>query len=216
MNSTNTETKADVPRSFAEQLNKDGFTVIPCLAEADLEAVRSQFDRAVASFPEFKPDAQEYVMGGFSAFGNPASFHNNFVRKVRQWAMYSAVSGLWRDYIPAYKAGYKLEQCIDRMMLRPKGKAPSAESWHRDEAINSGKNDQVFGGWINLDSAPQFFNCVPRSHTAQPNRHGGFARIETDEEKQRHKRNAKKKSRSPLATSSFSLNTLSTKSGRSK
>lgn len=187
----NTEAKSDTLQSFAEQLNVNGFTVIPCLDEADLPTVRAKFDRAVASFPEFKPDAKEFVMGGFSAFGNPASFHNGFVREVRQWAMYSAVSELWKEYIPAYKTGYKLEQCIDRMMLRPKGKAPASESWHRDEAVNSGKNDQVFGGWINLDSSPQFFNCVPRSHTVQPDRHGGFARIVSDEEKKHHKRNAR-------------------------
>lgn len=175
----------DARDSYATQLHTYGVTVIPCLDEDTLAAQRAHFDAAAASFPEFKPNATGLVMGGFSALGNPASFHNPFVRRVRQWCMHAAVEELWADYVAAYKPGAKLEQCIDRMMLRPAGVAPSAESWHRDEALHSGADDETFGGWLNLDDRPQYFNCVPGTHAARPNQHGGFARI-TSKAEQEH------------------------------
>lgn len=52
-----------------------------------------------------------------------------------------------------------LEMLIDRMMFRSESQAPSAEAWHRDvvppEKI--GVNDEIYGGWINLDAKSQFF-----------------------------------------------------------
>jgi hypothetical protein len=169
---------------YAEELRTKGVTVIPCLAADMLPSIRHEYNAAVASFPEFKAGATAFVMGGFSALGNPASFHNPFVRQVRQWCMHAGVTHLWSQYIQAYKPAFKLEQCVDRMMLRPAGVSPSAESWHRDEAKTAGPNDETFGGWINLDSQPQFFNCVLETHTSHPNQHGGFAPIKDKNEQE--------------------------------
>lgn len=174
----------------SDELRLDGVCVIPCVDPDKLPEYRAQFDNMVRAFPEFLPGARKFVMGGFSALGNPASFHNPFVRLLRQWAMYAAVTELWADYIPKYKPNYRLEQCIDRMMLRLRGDAPSPESWHRDEAVGTAASDETFGGWINLDDQDQFFNCVKQSHAERPNKGGGFAPIKSADEKAMYKARA--------------------------
>lgn len=184
---------ADDALSHAQQLHRHGVTVIPCLpGEAgrpcDMSAYRCQFDAAVASFPEYAEGATDLVMGGFRALGNPASFHNRFVRRLRQWAMHAAVTHLWAEYTQRYMPEARLEQCIDRMMLRPKGIKPSPESWHRDEAINALPKDHTFGGWVNLDDRPQYLNCVPGTHRAQRTQKGGFAPIKSAQDKARYER----------------------------
>ena len=54
----------------------------------------------LAGFPEFVQDGKKplemYVMGGFGALGNPASFHNPFVRKLRNWIMHMAITQLFK------------------------------------------------------------------------------------------------------------------------
>jgi hypothetical protein len=176
--------------SYTDQLKTHGFVVLPCLDVEVLSKIRDQFDDTVASFPEYKKGANRFVMGGFSAFGNPASFHNPFVRRVRQWCMYATVQHLWSEYVGKSKKK-RLEQCIDRMMLRPRGASPSAESWHRDEARQTDyDDDETFGGWINFDDQSQYFNCVPKSHVTQ-NKHHGFAAIKDAKEKAEHRRNCR-------------------------
>lgn len=78
------------PRTvYCDQLRQDGVTVIPFLAPSSLGAMRDRFDDECVNFPEFhmRPSCGTYVLGGFAAFGNPGSFHNEFVRRVRSWAM---------------------------------------------------------------------------------------------------------------------------------
>ena len=133
------------------------------------------------NFPEFKHPLPEhyryqtpkgnakkanlqFVGGGFSALGNPASFHNPWVRKIREWCMATMVP-FFGDLLNLTESkGYHLEQIIDRMMYRPIGQKPSKEAWHRDETPNALSEDMMFGGWINLDSHPQYFSCVPGTH----------------------------------------------------
>jgi hypothetical protein len=171
--------------TLAQQLKTEGVAVVPCLQKHLLPDIRAEFDATLKSFPEFREGATAFSMGGFSALGNPASFHNPLVRRIREWCMHACVTHLWREYIREYKPTFKLEQCVDRMMLRPAGVSPSKESWHRDEAINSGPADETFGGWINLDDQPQFFNCVLGTHVVA-NRRGGFATIKSEVEKARY------------------------------
>jgi hypothetical protein len=64
------------------------------------------------------------------------------------------------------------------MLYRKKGLKPTAESWHRDEAINTNPDDVVYGGWINLDSTSQYFSCMPGTHRGAKTHHGGFAKID--------------------------------------
>lgn len=140
--------------------------------------MRREFDDTLEHFPEYNRDDRDatrdargnkiaYALGGFGALGNPASFHNPFVRKLRQWAMTAAVDGVFSSYVQLYHDdNTRLEALFDRMMFRPKGAAPSAESWHRDVTPKEylHEDDEVFGGWLNLDSENQYFSYVPESH----------------------------------------------------
>ena len=54
---------------------------------------------------------------------------------------------------------------------------------HRDECPRAKAGDDVFGGWINLDDAPQVFRCAPRSHQEVGNRNNGFAKLTVEEER---------------------------------
>lgn len=154
--------------SYADALHEIGVIVVPCINECMLPSLRQEFEETVRNFPEFVDGAEEFIMGGFCALGNPASFHNPFVRKLREWALHTSVNKVWKDYVRKYKQGSKLEQVFDRMMRRPVGKSPTAESWHRDIAFKQREGDEVFGGWINLDSKPQYFNCVLNTHKDHP------------------------------------------------
>lgn len=146
----------------AKILKDKGYYVVPVpwMDQARRAATRSEFKRFLHSMPEFKKGASSYVLGGFSALGNPSSFHNPLVRKLRQYAMHEVVP------ILSHVAGsdYALEQVIDRMLFRPKGQAATGESWHRDEALRAKPKDKMFGGWWNFNDANQLFSCIPGSH----------------------------------------------------
>ena len=141
----------------------------------NLPQLQKEFRETCQRFPEFKdaPLARPpFVLGGFAALGNPASFHNPCVRKVRQWCHAAVV-----DCLRHLADGRRLEQTVDRMMYRVKGTGPGRESWHRDEAPLARDDDITFGGWINLDSSPQYFSCAPGSHCKTGTGSGsGFAR----------------------------------------
>ena len=154
---------------------------------------RGFLKRAVDSAPEFKErpageslfDAQdvELAVGGFAALAHPSSFHNEFARALRFKAEHYVVEenifGL-DDGGP--NAGKNLEQIVDRTMIRRPGQTPTAELWHRDIARGTMDNDEVFGGWINLDTDnDQYFSCVPGSSDERPiagvDYEEGFAKI---------------------------------------
>jgi len=166
----------------AAHLHTEGYAVVEAAAPMGTAAARAtaraEFLAAVRTSPEFLPGAEAFVMGGFAALANPSSFHNPFVRRLRRQAM-DALLPLLRDYIRQFMpnpAEFKIEQVIDRMMLRHAGVSATAESWHRDEAVNVLDDDVVFGGWWNLSEHDQVFIGVPRTHTAVKG-HGGFAPI---------------------------------------
>lgn len=151
-------------------------------SEQTLTDARKEFMETVTSFPEFAVHApgQEYVMGGFAALGNPASFHNMFVRRMRQWCMAEVIdSGVLAPYL---REGFKLEQIVDRMMLRRKGTSVTAESWHRDEAALAVAGDKIFGGWINLDEKPQYFSCISSTHK-EVKGYKGFAKVSKEQQR---------------------------------
>lgn len=156
-----------------KRLVNEGFLVInpKWMTEELREQLRVEFVQTCREFPEFQnPKDDIYVLGGFSALGNPGSFHNPFVRKLRQWVMWSIVPVLRR-----LANGRKLEQVMDRMMYRTPGKAVASETWHRDEAPKADDTDDVFGGWINLDSHSHSFSCIPGSHKGV-SKHSGFGK----------------------------------------
>ena len=159
-------------------LNERGYIVIdfPWMTPSKLIQIKREFDTTLRQFREYKEGANEYVMGGFSALGNPSSFHNTLVRTLRMNAMAELIP-LFKEYISELEGDdWKLEQDIDRMLFRKQGKSPSRETFHRDEAINAEDSDKIFGGWINLDTHDQFFSCVPGTHT-EVQGHSGFSLI---------------------------------------
>lgn len=186
--------KNNIRLSPYESLIRTGVTTLKVLNLDEIPKYRADFLNTMRAFPEYKRDIENvdldsggnpmvYVLGGFGALGNPASFHNPFVRKLRM-RIKKAVIPLFKDVIENSPHGpLNLEMLVDRMMFRTESQAPSAESWHRDvvppETI--GDQDEIYGGWINLDTKSQFFSCIPGSHLGVSLKllKKGFAKIPT-------------------------------------
>jgi hypothetical protein len=135
-------------------------------------------DGALPNPTTFDNDAFFPVEGGFAAMGNPSSFHNPFVRKLR---MAAHVAVLESGVIP-FAADENFEQVADRLMLRRSIKNPTAEAWHRDEAKFAVPGDTVYGGWVNLDTErAQVFSMVPFSANQVAGQNNGFARVDESE-----------------------------------
>jgi hypothetical protein len=171
------------PQVKLAELQRNGVVVLPVpwMDKEKRSKTRAIMLDQMARFPEFKSGATSYVMGGFSALGNPASFHNLFVRRIRQYAMVEVlplISALIKSQ--DNPGEWALEQVIDRMMWRPAGLKATAESWHRDEAILAKDTDMIFGGWWNYDDVNQGFSCIPGTHT-EVSGHSGFVTIKGKE-----------------------------------
>jgi len=160
----------------ARALARDGVAVAALLTPAEVAHYRQRLlDVELPAMPEFAHPIDKYVDGGFGALANPASFHNPTVRELRQkiarrtWAFFQAVCE--REH-PG-ESGWRLEQLLDRLALRPTGSSTSAETWHRDQSPTL---DTVFGGWVNLDlselggaaQGTQYFSCNPGTHRLSP------------------------------------------------
>jgi hypothetical protein len=151
-----------------EELLKNGVVVIPFLDAKNLPNQRAFFHLAIDTFKEYI-DVTHPVLGGFAAFGNPSSFHNVFVRQLREGVYEHVKNKLLRPYAQKVNLELRSEMLFDRMLLRRQGQNPTAESWHRDVCVkppksNLTKGDDILGGWLNLDNDNQFFSCVPGSH----------------------------------------------------
>lgn len=169
----------------------DGVKVIK-VPDFPLEQIQREVMATCNSFPEYRSGhTQQYVLGGFAALGNPASFHNPLVRKLREWCM-AALMPEFRTVAAALPRNFRLEQMYDRMMVRTKGESPSKESWHRDED-SAATDDIKFGGWCNLDSTPQVFSCIRGTHSPAGSRGGGFAKLTKAEQKRWDKLDETKK-----------------------
>lgn len=176
------------PQVKLKELQEKGVTVIPVawMNAKKRWTTRSIFKDQVSRFPEFKPGATQFVLGGFSALGNPSSFHNVFARRIRQYAMVELMP-LFRALVESQDdpQEWKLEQIIDRMMWRPAGVTATAESWHRDESTLAKDDDLIFGGWWNFDDTPQGFSVVLGTHKGVRG-HSGFAAIKDKELKKKY------------------------------
>ena len=161
-----------------QQLKRTGVTTIPVFYnDADLHLYQQKFQEILLTFPEYSRSPRDptlninqqkliYVLGGFAAFGNPASFHNNVVRQLRIICRKRVLPLFQTLSKNSFRKLDNLEMLWDRMMYRYRGQTPSAETWHRD--VIPGKKisewDEVFGGWVNLDSESQYFSCILGSH----------------------------------------------------
>lgn len=177
-------------------LFEDGFVVIPFIETNELLEYQEKFHYTEANFPEFKivPGSRfPYVLGGFAAYGNPASFHNPLVKNLRSRAFENIKR---KNIFPQFlrqsglaASSYKLELLFDRMMHRHAGQSPTPESAHRDvtPANELSDGDFIFGGWVNLTLEPQIFVCKPGSHrdamntTAASRRTEGFNKLDKEE-----------------------------------
>jgi len=150
-----------------DSYKKIGVVTLKIIDPAQIADYQKQFHNAQLSFPEYqrsldspthRPDGQPliYVAGGFAAYGNPGSFHNMFARDLIKKA-YPIVKDFLSKVIK--NKNTKISAIKDRMMLRPAGKQPTAEAWHRDVI---GKH--IIGGWINLDTKSQYFTFIPGTH----------------------------------------------------
>jgi len=121
-------------------------------------------------------------MGSFGALGNPSSFHHPVVRELRLHCMAAAVN-FFRQHLQmrTQPMNRRLELLWDRLCLRHAGDKMSGETAHRDVAKFKLPEDEIFGGWLNLDAQSQYFHCVPGSHRDVTSTNlGGFCR-ESDE-----------------------------------
>lgn len=158
-------------QSLAEKLSTHGYVVLTDTWLRDptvRRSVRSELIHDVQNYREFKtplPKNEPLVLGGFSALGNPSSFHSPTVRYLRQWCM-STVVPMFRSFIQDIirDPNLSLEQVIDRVLIRPPKASASPESWHRDVARVPDLADITFGGWVNLDDKTQYFSCAPKTH----------------------------------------------------
>jgi len=149
-------------------MNADGYLLIKVFEEGELPDLRKNMLITCKFFPEFTNfSINKFVMGGFGALGNPASFHNYFVRWHRL--------RLYRRVEKLFPGDRKVQALFDRMMIRPAFECPSRESWHRDVAPDTLDGDIVLGGWTNFDSLPQYFSCIPGTHG--PSGKSGFVAI---------------------------------------
>ena len=184
-----------------QKLKRVGVVTIPVIHPKKLTRYRQEFMDTLRNFPEYtrdpngNPDLDTsgnplvYVLGGFAALGNPASFHNKLVRKLRLKArsrllpLFKAIVGNYNE--PNLSDNTKLQVLFDRMMFRLAGQKPVPESWHRDVMPQGSieATDEVYGGWINLDEVPQYFSCIPGSHLGVrlSELTSGFATIPDDE-----------------------------------
>ena len=158
------------PNVSAEQLRCDGFTIVPIqwMKAARLEKMQQELLHDLRRMPEYKhPITHDFVVGGFSALGNPSSFHNSTVRKLRQYAQCELLPIFIQlvQTLPGDQRAWRLEQLIDRVLFRKKSVATQSAKLGRYETPLSSQEDQVYEGWWNLtpDNKDEFI-CVPGSH----------------------------------------------------
>ena len=112
-----------------------------------------------------------FVLGAFGAFGNPASFHNEYLYALR-YILFHKLKSIFK-FIDNTRY---LECLFDRVCIRRKDTTTSGETFHRDTCSIKKDEDFIYGGWINLDNEiTQYFSCVPGTHMCSGR--GGFEKI---------------------------------------
>tara|TARA_B110000977_G_C11087276_1_gene495167 strand:- start:4098 stop:5021 length:924 start_codon:yes stop_codon:yes gene_type:complete len=153
-----------------------GYHIISCINPEKLPKIREQIIKGFKEFPEYKPLATDYVLGGFAALGNPGSFHHPYIRKMRNLGFQTAINSIPQTH--KYR-----HMLFDRVLYRKKGQKAVAESWHRDITPNKDPEDTIYQCWINMDCENQYLSAVPGSHTLETGSQTGFAKIEKSDHK---------------------------------
>lgn len=157
------------------KLYTNGYIVVRVYPKHEVPELIEEFKQTCAAFPEFQGSEYKsnitfngklynpYVLNTIGAFGNPSSFHNPFVRKIRAEChrVGSKILKKFDTYFDTIHntGGRKLQCLFDRMSLRHTGATVQGQSWHRDITIGSNPSDTVFGGWIALHDT--IFSCCP-------------------------------------------------------
>lgn len=165
-----------------------------CLHERGVVVLKHDTDWASwFDYATFARDQREFVnpdentvmvMGGFGAYGNPSSYHHPLARRLRS-EFYAVGRRLMGSAFPDWYC----EMLPDRYCVRRAGSSTSAESWHRDVTdpdAHDGAKANVYGGWVNLDTAPgapdQVLTCCPGTHRTHAEMDArGFARLTKEE-----------------------------------
>jgi len=165
---------------LAKDLITNGYVVFPMYSKKQSDEMVQEFQKTEKKFREYNRNIllgtkeNPYVLGGFGAYGNPSSFHNEFVRKIRRDKMkhiflfgelvkLAQEKGVIKD---AQK--YKVAEFMDRMCKRIKGTSTTKESYHTDLIPKDRDTDFTIGGWIQLSQETSFFSCVPKTHSFLP------------------------------------------------
>jgi hypothetical protein len=170
-------------------INRLGLTVIKLPPEITDNFNSDVFLREQKEYLNPDPDEDNYILGGFKAYGNGSSYHHPEVRRIRE--------AVYQQLLPLFQAlhGTKehdasdnyIEMLADRFARRNKSVPVTNESWHRDATINYKETNKknitniIYGGWINLDKdQTQYFSFVPGSHKGFELK-AGFAKISKEE-----------------------------------
>lgn len=183
------------PRSLMETLLTDGVVVFPALSDFSLWKANSEIEAALLNFNEVAHHteySQKPALAVFGAIDTASSFHHPAVRNIRILAADAIRKNFRQFYNSQGMELYNMQLLMDRLGVRvPKsdkwgGGEIGGESWHRDVAPEKylSLNDEVLGGWINLNSnVTQAFVCVKGSQ--QRGNKTGFVTNFTKEEKQK-------------------------------
>ena len=178
--------------NYQDMLKRDGYVVFPTTLSDNiekLERAETNLKRMITESPELRGDTNTPVLGGFSAFAHPSSFHHAFAREARETMLHEALSN---DVLPLINEDGTIkgvETCYDRVLVRRADQVvTTAEPVHRDEAPMARAGDVVMGGWINLNKRNQFFHCCPGTHTEVEGLNSGYAPIVDPAMKAHYKR----------------------------
>ena len=152
-------------------LLEKGVVVLPVFDQMEVVYWNHRFQDELLKFPEFvNPTLQTlFVCGSFGGFNHPSNYHNPMIRQLRMRMMPLAQNFFRSLHFfengSIGKPSKYIEQLFDSMCIRRKGTQTTAKFWHRDVSPNGLPDDQIFGGWINLDvDQTQYFSCVPGTH----------------------------------------------------
>lgn len=164
-------------------LQTQGYITLPIYDEKSRTSLRSELQALTKKFQEFQKLRDDgLVMGGFGAFGNPSSFHNPWVRKIRKHVHPIVLNTVFNEPLNEDE-DLKFEQDIDRLMIRTPYQHVGKESWHRDESKYAKEGDTIFGGWVNFDDFSHYLSACPGTHLEEDVKlkNKGFARIKKED-----------------------------------
>lgn len=173
-------------QSHIKYINRLGLTVIGLPKEITDNFNEDLFLREQREFINPDPAEDNFILGGFRAYGNGSSYHHPQIRSIRA-AVYEHIVPLFQELYGNKTDNNYIELLPDRFARRNKLVPVTAESWHRDASLpyqdfaKKGITNIIYGGWINLDKTQtQYFSCVPGSHKGVELK-TGFAKITKEE-----------------------------------